>query len=82
MDDVNLWWVAIQKQILDPDVHEFVHPGTGLEQRLDHQPVFAPAPVGGLNQAFDFALSGRPFGRDAIAPYFAEISAFARLRPC
>jgi hypothetical protein len=46
----------IQKQILDPDVHEFVHPGTGLEQRLDHQSVFAPAAVGGLNQTLDFAL--------------------------
>src|SRR5438132_11315950 len=56
MNDMNLWWVTIQKQILDPDVHEFVHPGTGLEQRLDHQPVFAPAAVGGLNQALDFAL--------------------------
>jgi hypothetical protein len=31
MDDVNLWRVIIQQQILDPDVHEFVHPGTGLE---------------------------------------------------
>jgi len=56
MDDVNLRWVTIQKQILNPDVHEFVHPGTGLEHRLDHQPVFAPAPVGGLNQTLDFAL--------------------------
>ncbi len=52
MDDVNLWWVAIQKQILDPDVHEFVHPGTGLEQGLDHQPVFCSG-SGSLNQAFD-----------------------------
>ncbi len=56
MDDVNLRWVTIQKQILDPDMHEFVHPGTGLEQRLDHQSVFASAPVGGLNQALNFAL--------------------------
>ena len=56
VDDVNLRRVPIQEQILDPDMHELVDPGTGLEQCLDHQPVFAPAPVGGLNQALDFAL--------------------------
>ena len=28
----------------------------GLEQRLDHEPVFALAAIGGLNQAFDFTL--------------------------
>ena len=28
----------------------------GLEQRLDHEPVFALAAIGGMNQAFDFTL--------------------------
>ena len=37
-------------------VHEFIHPHTGLEQRLDHQAICAPVAVGGLNQAFDFAV--------------------------
>jgi hypothetical protein len=56
MGDVDLRWIAIQKQILYANVHEFIHPCTGLEQRLDHQAVFALAAVGGLDQAFDFAL--------------------------
>src|SRR5215469_13505263 len=56
MDDVNLRRVPIQEQILDPDMHELVDPGTGLEQRLDHQPIFAPAPVGGLNQTLNLTL--------------------------
>ena len=55
MDDVNLRRITIQQQILDPDVYEFGRSGAGLEQGLDHQPVFAPASVGGLNQALDFA---------------------------
>jgi hypothetical protein len=37
-------------------VHKFTHPCTGLEQRLDQEPVFALAALGGLNQAFDFTL--------------------------
>ncbi len=56
MGDVDLRWIAIQKQILYANVHEFIHPCTGLEQRLNHQTVFALAAVGSLNQAFDFAL--------------------------
>ncbi len=55
MDDVHLRWVAIQKQIFDADVDEFSHPRTALEQRLDHQAVFALAAISGLNQALHLA---------------------------
>src|SRR6266851_4178236 len=55
MDDVNRRWVAMNKQIFDADVDEFSHPRTALEQRLDHQAVFALAAISGLNQALHFA---------------------------
>jgi len=55
MDDVHLGRVAIQKQIFDADVREFSHPRTALEQRLDHQAVFALDAISGLNQALHLA---------------------------
>jgi hypothetical protein len=54
MQNVDLWWIPVQKQILQADVNESIHTGSGLEQRLDHQAVFALAAVGDLNQALDF----------------------------
>jgi hypothetical protein len=56
MGDVHVRWIAIPKQSLDTDVHEFIHPRTGLEERLDHQPACALAAVRGLNQTFDFPV--------------------------
>src|SRR5260221_4616217 len=35
---------------------EFTDPRAGLEQGLDHEPVFAVVAIGGLDQAFDFTL--------------------------
>ena len=55
MEDVNLRWIAIQKQTLRADVHEFIHTRTGLEQGLDHQAVLALAAISGLNQALHLA---------------------------
>ena len=56
MDEVYLRWIAIQQQILDTDVHEFIHARPGQKQRLDHQSIFALAAVGDLNQTFDLAV--------------------------
>jgi hypothetical protein len=53
--DVHLRGIVIQQQILDADVAEFIYPRPGLEQRLEHEPVYALMAVGGLNQTFDFA---------------------------
>jgi hypothetical protein len=52
--DVNLRRVAVQQQILDPDVHKLINAGAGLKQRLDQQTVLAFVPVCRLNQTLDF----------------------------
>jgi hypothetical protein len=51
---MHLWWVAVEVEILDADLHKLADPRTGQEQRLDHQPVTAARSVGGLDQALDF----------------------------
>jgi hypothetical protein len=55
-NNVNLRWIAVQEQILDPDVYEFTYPCAGLEQGLDHEAVFALVAIGNLNQVLDLTL--------------------------
>ena len=55
VDEAQLRGIAIQQEILDADVHTFIHACPGLEQRFEHEAVGAPIAIGGLNQAFDFA---------------------------
>ena len=48
--------MAVEEQIFDAYVDEFMHPARGLKQSLDHQPVFALGLVSSLNEPLDFAV--------------------------
>lgn len=53
--------ITAEQQVLHANMDELVHAGTGPEQRLDHQSVFALDTVDRLNEPLHFvAVQGGP----------------------
>jgi hypothetical protein len=68
--DVDLGRIAAEQQILHANMDELVDAGTGLEQRLDHQSVFALDTVGRLNEPLHFVAVQAVYGSIARAGRF------------